>query len=375
MVALRFATLWLALIAPAIVADVRADRVEMHAAADLELLVEPDESSYATGEVRRGTKVVVLGRQDGWATVEPPPETFLWVDAAALHEDPDGTCSVAARKAEVRYAAAGAKLPGPPCRTLARGTKVRLLDRADLVVGKGDNARTWRAIEPPGDQVRYVRLDAIEPADAPATAAQPPPSPRPERRASYEPEAPAADLPAEVDAELASIAATERAIRSRAIEAWDFDSILGRYESLLRRSAANDDVRSAIAPRLARARRDAEIGRKAREVDRLLRQGEDRDAQVARIEKSIEVARARTDRDFDAQGLLQPSSRRYQGQKVLALIGPEGRPVGYLKIPPGVAVNRFLAHKVGVRGIVHFDETLGARLISVRDIEMLDKFR
>jgi hypothetical protein len=99
------------------------------------------------------------------------------------------------------------------------------------------------------------------------------------------------------------------------------------------------------------------------------------DAEVGQIKRKLADSRTLTERSYDAKGLLQASSRQVEGQKVHALIGPEGVPIAYLTIPPGIPASRLLARKVGVRGDVHYNETLGTRLITVRDLDTLDKPR
>jgi hypothetical protein len=106
-----------------------------------------------------------------------------------------------------------------------------------------------------------------------------------------------------------------------------------------------------------------------------LRRSRALDDQVDQARKKLALARTSTERNYDARGMLQASSRKVDGQKVHALIGPEGRPIAYLAIPPGIPASRLLTRKVGVRGEVHFNESLGARLITVRDLDPLDKPR
>ena len=72
---------------------------------------------------------------------------------------------------------------------------------------------------------------------------------------------------------------------------------------------------------------------------------------------------------YHAIGNVQPSSRLLDGRKLHALIGPDGKTVAYLDIPPGLDVEALGAHKVGVRGTVHYNQDLGTRLITVRDLE------
>lgn len=99
------------------------------------------------------------------------------------------------------------------------------------------------------------------------------------------------------------------------------------------------------------------------------------DDKVAQIKQKLGASRTQSERSYDAKGLLQASSRKVEGQKVHALIGPQGVPIAYLTIPPGIATSRLLARKVGVRGEVHYNESLGTRLITVRDLDPLDKPR
>jgi len=70
-----------------------------------------------------------------------------------------------------------------------------------------------------------------------------------------------------------------------------------------------------------------------------------------------------------AIGMIQPSSRKTEGRKLYTLIGTNGSRRAYLDAPPGIDVESLLAHRVGVRGAVRYNEDLGARLITVRDIE------
>ncbi len=307
MVALRLAALWLGMIAPAggpggeVISDA------------LEVLVEPDDSGYASSELRRGDRVrVVPGAGAGWLAIVPPSDAFDWVDASSIRAGSDGGAEVVADRAPVRSGGVGAKIPGPPRPPLPRGTAVRLLDRPALMLGEGPKARSWRAIAPPTGEVRYVRADGVR--------LDPGPSTTPSRT----------DPPPRVaDAQV-------RTAQRR--PPGDPDDAARRFEEALERSRRLD-------------------------------------AEAARIKQKLAEARTFTDRAYDAKGLLQASSREHDGQRVHALIGPEGRPIAYLAIPPGIPAGRFLARKVGVRGDVHFDEALGNRLITVRDLDPLEKAR
>jgi len=80
-------------------------------------------------------------------------------------------------------------------------------------------------------------------------------------------------------------------------------------------------------------------------------------------------------RPYDAEGLFQPSARKVNGQKVFALIGPEGTTQAYLDVPAGLDAAPLLARRVGVRGDILYSDSLRARLISVRDLDPLEDDR
>ncbi len=376
MVAWRFATLCLILIVPTIAAAARVDQSNDEyqvIRSDLELMIEPTHSAYSTGRLKRGDHVVMIGMQPGWVQVKTPSSEFHWINAGDVEERSDGTCVVSKRQVEIRFAAESARLPGPPVRLIRKGTVVRPIDHPDLIVLVGGKSQTWRAIEATNDDVRYLEADGLE-----TIKPQPPPvatgadiANRPERRARYEPATDDANLPPEVNAELVSIDAMGRSIRAASVETWNLDPVRGRYDSLLRQFGTNPKVLATVEPKLDQVRREMELAKSAQAFAQLLKAGDQRDAAIAHTQQTVALAQSSSDRGYDAQGLLQPSSRRYQGKKVLALVGPEGRTTSYLEVPPGIPINQYLTQKVGVRGVVHFDEGLGARLISVRDLELI----
>ena len=76
-------------------------------------------------------------------------------------------------------------------------------------------------------------------------------------------------------------------------------------------------------------------------------------------------------RAFSARGYVQASTEMIDGRKLYILIANDGSTIAYLDVPPGLDIDPLLAHRVGVRGEPHFNEDLGARLITVRDVEKL----
>ncbi len=76
-------------------------------------------------------------------------------------------------------------------------------------------------------------------------------------------------------------------------------------------------------------------------------------------------------RAFRARGYVQASTEMIDGRKLHILIANDGSTIAYLDVPPGLDVDPLLSQRVGVRGQAHFNEELGARLITVTDVEQI----
>ena len=128
----------------------------------------------------------------------------------------------------------------------------------------------------------------------------------------------------------------------------------------------------AADPNVAPAGFDDPVGAAVRRFEEAVARSRQHDHEVDEIRARLNRARLTVDRSYDAKGYLQTSSRQVDGQKVHVLIGPDGVPVAYLDIPIGIPTAPLLARRIGVRGSIRYDETLGARLIKVRDLDPLD---
>jgi hypothetical protein len=351
----------------------------------------PDEASFSTGTRRRGDRVRVRGWvADGWAEIEPPATTIGWVERSSLelgdeagerggHRlDPIGPESgpplrawVVAPRAVVRSGHLRARIPGPPWIELPRGTMVQLVDRPPLTIGRGSGATLWFAVVPPPEAACYVRAEGLR--DAPrrdgvsevlATYLVPegsdPNSPGP---------APGS-LPPAVAVEIAQLDAMHRAILTRQpIERWRFDTIRAGYQAILKRSGDNPAVEEALRVRLARVTRHEQGAAAAREFEETLTRSRRRDVQVAQLQQRLAAVDRHRTVTYHAIGFVQPSSRVINGRKLYTLIGSDGKTVAYLDIPPGLDVESLGTRRIGVRGAVHYNQDLGTRLITVRDLE------
>jgi hypothetical protein len=368
----------LGLVDPAAEADLPA--VAEVVAGALDVFDEPDPTAYAPGHLHQGDRVVIRDVEaGGWLAIDPPEGSFGWVDASALGEaDEHRRALVRAASTPLRSGHPDARMPGPPRATLRRGEVVRLLERPPLTLGQGSTARTWRAVAPPKGEVRYVRGEGVRrlgPPEDPRPEPRSPTYPSPETQAAFLPPSTAAGaLPPDLAAELAQIEAEHRAIVRGPVEQWHLDSVKQRYEALLRR-VTDPAAGNAIRARLDQAARQEDAAQAARTIATILDRSRRRDRAVAQEVRRLAQARTPQTRPFHAQGLLQPSSRKVDGRKVFALIGPEGTATAYLDIPAGLDTGPLLSHIVGVRGTIHYNEPLRARLISVTEIEALDKTR
>lgn len=180
-----------------------------------------------------------------------------------------------------------------------------------------------------------------------------------------------APFPPEIAEEVKRIEGEHRAAVSRPVESWNLEPIRQRYEFLLK-GVNSPAVASALRGRLVLVVRHEEIARSARAFASILEVSRRRDRQIAANRRRFADLEKPQRRPYIAEGLIQASSRQIDGHRVFALIGPEGRPIAYLDIPPGLDARPVLSKRVGVRGTIHFDENFGAQLIAVRDIDALE---
>jgi hypothetical protein len=106
-------------------------------------------------------------------------------------------------------------------------------------------------------------------------------------------------------------------------------------------------------------------------IEKILAQSHRRDGDVAAASGRVAAAARAHARAFRASGYVQASSERIDGRKLHILIADDGSTVAYLDVPPGLDIDHLLSQRIGVRGEAHFNEELGARLITVSDVEKI----
>ncbi len=350
-----------------------------------------DETSYSTGTLERGDRVRVrTWSEGGWAVIDPPSSTIGWIERASLElgdqagegdghrldpadpgSGPPARTRVAVPRAVVRSGHLKALMPGPPWLDLPRGSMVQLVDRPPVSIGRGDGATLWFAVVPPADAACYVRAEGLRqpprrqgvsevlasymvPMGEDSKTLGPAPGP----------------LPTGAMAEIGRVDAMHRAILAeQPIEQWRLDAVRSGYQEILKRWGDNRPVEEALRLRLARVTRHEQAAAASREFQEVLTRSRRRDAQVAELQQRLAAVDRQRTLTYRAIGLVQPSSRVVDGRRLFSLIGPDGKTIAYLDIPPGLDVEALGTRRVGVRGAVHYNPDLGTRLITVRDLE------
>jgi hypothetical protein len=362
--------LWIGLVAPAPEAGSDGEpprRLEV-AVDRLDVFSEPDDTSFATSRLARGDMVEVRkALADGWLAIAPPSGSFHWVEESAVEPLRDGRLYIRAEKTTIRFGREGLNGVGPPRRTLLEGMILVPARQSPLVVNEGRRKLPWRAVLAGADEVRFVRAAGV--ADPRAIAVRRTAPVPAERRASHDQPAPAS-LPPDLAAPLRRIEGERLAIAARPIERWDFAPVRRDYQSLLA-SRADPASKAAIRDKLDEVDREDELAQSAREFEALVRESRKRDAVIHQVKDRLRDLRVAEDLVYDAEGLLQATSQRVDGEKVFALLNDSGRVVAYLKVPPGIDTSHLIARQVGVRGKSRFDEGLKFRLLDARDVDAL----
>ena len=231
-------------------------------------------------------------------------------------------------------------------------------------------------------QVANARMNAFGPPDRPAAVDQVIPTATAvvNETARYAPPAdeypPLEGVSAEAASEIKTVDAAHRSIRtSQSIAQWRFESVRSSYQAILKKVGSDPAVEEAIRVRLARVTRDEQAARAARTIEDILVQSHRRDQEVAAQSVASRPPAARTGELSAPVGYVQASTEMIDGRKLYVLIGKDGSTIAYLDIPPGLDIDRLVAHRVGVRGEPHFNEDLGSRLITVRDLEKMESRR
>ena len=141
---------WMAIVSTILLTAGDSPRVAWVSVESADVLVEPEDSAFSTGQLVRGKRVTVRrDGPDGWVTIVPPEDSFSFIEESELEDLGDGRARILVKYAAVRPGRDGARMPGPPRVTLKQGEIVRLLDRRPIALRDGASVQTWIPIAPP----------------------------------------------------------------------------------------------------------------------------------------------------------------------------------------------------------------------------------
>jgi hypothetical protein len=346
-------------------ASVTADLAEVRAG--------PSPSYPATGTVRRGDTVRVVGESNGWLAVEPPqgsrsfvcgrflmfvPGTPRTAGAVAVVQLPGGTpVRAGGDRQREPFDVEVAKLP--------LGTQVRIAGPSVPVPGDGE----WWPVEPTPQERRYLPPGSVGPAgDLGPGPSRPSPAAAAPTAVAALPAAPA--TPASADAARPSRELWDLAVQAE--QAGNETEARRLLDVLARRVDQPGDADLA-----ARAlNRIAQLDRFARPRDvpltTVARPGSSPAAvtPASRVTAAPPAPVAAPAGAITARGQLRSSPYRINGQPAFALENPGGER-WYAVAAPGVKLGDFLNLAVDVTGREGYDGASRARYLVVESVRYL----
>ncbi len=351
----------------------------------------PDTNSIVVAQVERGAVLEAEGEQFGWHRIRPPVGVYSLVSAAYVRRSgggDTGVVAVASGTLRVRVGSTVQELD-----PLQAEVQTRLANGAAVqIVGEQDG---WYQIVPPADVRVYITDEFVTRISA--AEAQ-----RLRSEAAEQRQLVAASQPVEAGAEASPEIATTQPAGPSLSGAWGqkLVAVEGRIAAEAEKKLAEQDWEELVGAlrqiavqreepmvaRLANAwigkleRRTAE-GEAVLQADEILRRIERRNArheqEMARIEQLRRQAATRP--AYDARGTLEhsyavgPDQRRWY-----KLQDPLTRRVEvYLVFPDGgpVSPEQLLGRYVGVHGTRKFEPKLGADVLQVRSVDVLERKR
>ncbi|MCY2935683.1 MAG: hypothetical protein NT172_16140 [Planctomycetota bacterium] len=127
----------------------------------------PNEVSFITGTAQSGDLIWIknLSNESQWLQIRSTQGSISWILQSDISEIRKGEGRIKSTKATIRPGRLGARLPGPPGMEIQKGATVWLLPNAPLLLPQRGGLITWRAIEPPTDEPRFIRKDQVRRID------------------------------------------------------------------------------------------------------------------------------------------------------------------------------------------------------------------
>ena len=164
-------------------------------------------------------------------------------------------------------------------------------------------------------------------------------------------------------------------LANQPIEQWRFETVRARYLALLKRAGHDPAVEETSGCGWRGSRGTSRPRRPPDDADDPGREPSPRPGGRPGEAPNRGGARSPDSGLSTPWASCSPRPRGSTAGKLYVLIAKNGSTVAYLDIPPGLDPDPLVAHRVGVRGVPHYNEDLGTRLITVHDIESIEATR
>ncbi|HHK42793.1 MAG TPA: hypothetical protein ENJ50_10285 [Planctomycetaceae bacterium] len=352
----------------------------------------PTRLDYPCGELAKGVSVDIYGTtDDGWLAIRPPDDAFSWVLAERLQPTGDPGLYRVAHARTVAWI--GSRLETPhhyrwQVQLRPGDTVVVQNDRPENAPVEG--APSWRRIEPPSGEFRWIRQEVLEPApvaqaahwkhvDSRGEGHSNEARIRREPRRWTEPEA--TPIPKDRLFDGSSPVQPASALSGEARDQ------LVALKAALASELAQDPARWQLEPLLARAQRlagesEAEVRREALAVEASITRLQQWRREAERIQTSgrlaLAMATESTETDslkqleFDGVGYLVPVHSSRQGVPPFALLDDQNKMVALVRARPGLRLHRYANRRVGIYGSQRENGTTPPLLTARRVVVLSD---
>jgi hypothetical protein len=375
----------------------------------------PGMNFYPTAMLKAGQIVTISGSAtDDWYAINPPTDSFSWIEAARVKENTDGSATVDLDQTSIYV---GSSLnDGHHVRqlTLSKGDVIHVIDEQQLN-GPSGPAR-WFKILPVSGEKRYIRatsvrtpqvggapelrltpqggLGASAPVQAPSnlpiaarvgTRIIPAAEPLQRAATSWSGQTTAVATTAKsvspvsfkVDAttpfadQVSSLKMQLTQMRSSLPDTWDLDSAKKAIDALAKE--AKTDADRAQVQRLSQTEAQmrqllAKYQSIASRRDVFLQQDKDLANKLQQIRRTSGTLVA----SYDAQGFLRRSTVSIDNQLTYVIEDAAGQPSHYVNFAPGLAGEGYVGKKVGLNGKVSKRDHVPIPRIIVEQVTALD---
>lgn len=365
----------------------------------------PGEEYYPTDKLKLGATVEVY-RHDpgGWMAIRPPAGSFTWISARYLDLKKDRLATVNADRLAARVGSRFSDIRDVVQVRLNKGETVEILDSSD---GSDENGGRvlWCKISPPAGEFRWIHAKYLD-REKPGVGTSKPKAfaakekddePRHfhgnaeplvkenESKPQVHParaEVPMGETalrhfsPEEYQTELDSVELKLSLMAAEEVTAWSFGDLRPRVEKLVEtaQTAVERGRAKSIAAKLARfeeiKQRYDSVQSMTSRVDRRQHELDQRARQRAEA-----IPSGRWNDRYDGIGRLTRVASQSSGAPRFALVDPNGRVRCYISPAPGVSLQGYVGHEVGVNGIRGFIPDQQVHHVMVKHVTLLDEDR